>query len=173
MADESVIISNLPTHTPVGSDYLAVEDISVTGKATVDDVVAAAEQVQTNKSAIGVLSSLTTSAKSNLVAAINEVDAHADTNATDIATLNAIAFLRRGPLPSGSVGDVFTNGVFALTSANTYTGLPSGFTVGTLLSFKPQPNSNYYAVHIIIALNRTIYVQNYTTAWSAWTQIGS
>lgn len=48
MADESIIISNLPTHTPVGSDYLAVEDISVTGKATVDDVVAAAEAVQTN-----------------------------------------------------------------------------------------------------------------------------
>ena len=47
MAD-SIIISNLPTHTPVGSDYLAIEDSSVTGKAAVDDVVAAAEAVQTN-----------------------------------------------------------------------------------------------------------------------------
>lgn len=102
MADESVIISNLPTHTPVGSDYLAVEDSSATGKATVNDVVAAATQVQTNKSAIGVLSSLTTSAKSNLVAAINEVDSHADANAAAISSLNSNLTWQSVTLTAGS-----------------------------------------------------------------------
>lgn len=38
---------------------------------------------------IGTLSGLTTSAKSNLVAAINEVDAHADANAAAISQLNS------------------------------------------------------------------------------------
>ena len=57
MADESVIISNLPTHTPAGSDYLAIEDSSVTGKNTVNTIVAAAAQVQTNASAISQLNS--------------------------------------------------------------------------------------------------------------------
>lgn len=61
MADESIIISNLPTHTPAGSDYLAIEDISVTGKATVDDIVAAATQVQTNASNIATNTSNITS----------------------------------------------------------------------------------------------------------------
>lgn len=36
----------------------------------------------------GTLTNLTTSAKTNLVAAINEVDSHADTNANDISTIN-------------------------------------------------------------------------------------
>lgn len=129
--------------------------------------------INANASAIGTLSNLATSTKTSLVAAINEVDAHADANAAGIATLNATAFLRMGPLPSGSVENVFANGAYSLSAANTYTGLPSGVTVGTLLSFKPQPNSNYYAVHIVIALNRTVHIQNYTTSWSAWTQIGS
>lgn len=52
MADETIIISNLPTHTPVGTDYLAIEDSSVTGKNTVNAIVAAAAQVQTNASNI-------------------------------------------------------------------------------------------------------------------------
>lgn len=41
----------------------------------------------TNTTNIGDLTSLTTEAKSTLVGAINEVDAHADTNAGDITTL--------------------------------------------------------------------------------------
>jgi len=57
MADETTIISNLPTHTPAGSDYLAIEDSSVTGKNTVNTIVAAAAQVQTNASAISQLNS--------------------------------------------------------------------------------------------------------------------
>lgn len=52
MADETVIISNLPTHTPAGSDYLAIENSTETGKNTLDTIVAAATQVQTNASNI-------------------------------------------------------------------------------------------------------------------------
>lgn len=107
MAD-SIIISNLPTHTPVGSDYLAIEDSSVTGKAAVDDVVAAAAQVQTNASAIGTLPNLTTTAKGNLVAAINEVDAHADTNASAISQLNS-KFITAGDVLSVQFGVTDTN----------------------------------------------------------------
>jgi len=45
--------------------------------------------INANASAIGTLSNLTTSAKGSLVAAINEVDAHADTNASAISSLNS------------------------------------------------------------------------------------
>lgn len=54
-------------------------------ESTVNDQ---AGDIADNTSAIGTLSNLTTSAKSTLVAAINEVDAHADTNATGITRLN-------------------------------------------------------------------------------------
>ena len=66
MADETIIISNLPTHTPAGTDYLAIEDSSVTGKATVNDVVAAATQVQTNASNIATNASAIAQLNSNI-----------------------------------------------------------------------------------------------------------
>ena len=47
MPDDTVIISNLPSHSPSGSDYLAVENDSLTGKASVDDVVGASSSVAT------------------------------------------------------------------------------------------------------------------------------
>ena len=49
-------------------------------------VHAAKNEADTNATNIGTLSSLTTEVKSSLVGAINEVDGHADTNASDIAT---------------------------------------------------------------------------------------
>ena len=47
---------------------------------------AAKSEADTNKSSIGTLSSLTTTAKTNLVAAVNEVDADVATNTNNIAT---------------------------------------------------------------------------------------
>lgn len=47
---------------------------------------AAKSEADQNATDIGTLSSLTTDSKTNLVAAINEVDGHADTNAGNIAT---------------------------------------------------------------------------------------
>lgn len=49
-------------------------------------IYAAKDEADTNATSIGTLSSLTTEAKSTLVGAINEVDAHADTNASNIST---------------------------------------------------------------------------------------
>lgn len=49
-------------------------------------IYAAKNEADTNTTAIGTLTNLTTESKSNLVGAINEVDAHADTNAGNIAT---------------------------------------------------------------------------------------
>lgn len=46
----------------------------------------AKSEADTNTASIGTLSNLTTDAKSNLVGAINEVDGHSDTNASNIAT---------------------------------------------------------------------------------------
>lgn len=48
-------------------------------------------KIQTDaRTEIGTLSSLTTSTKTNLVAAINEVDSHADSNANAITSINTI-----------------------------------------------------------------------------------
>ena len=47
---------------------------------------AAKSEADTNANSIGTLSNLTTETKSSLVGAINEVDGHADTNASNIAT---------------------------------------------------------------------------------------
>ena len=57
-----------------------------TVKAYVDAMVVAVKKIISNEQ--GTLTDLTTDAKDTLVAAINEVDAHADTNATAIETLN-------------------------------------------------------------------------------------
>ncbi len=53
-----------------------------------DSIAANVTNIQTNRTAIGTLSSLTTEAQGNLVAAVNEVDSHADTNAGAISTIN-------------------------------------------------------------------------------------
>ena len=50
-----------------------------------------AEEAEQRLADLGTLSSLTTDAKSNLVAAINEVDAHTDTNATAIGNLSNLS----------------------------------------------------------------------------------
>ena len=49
-------------------------------------IYAAKSEADTNTTSIGTLTNLTTDAKSSLVGAINEVDGHCDTNASNIAT---------------------------------------------------------------------------------------
>lgn len=183
MADESIIISNLPTHTPAGSDYLAVEDNSVTGKATVNEVVAAAQAVQTNESAIGVLSSLTTSAKNNLVAAINEVDAHADTNATAISSLNSkTASLEAkfgGYLPANTnIDNWSTTGfwVYQREAPYSHTGTyPISDQYGTLICVRGT--SDNFTMQMIRSnstrrTDGTLYIRNRTAGtWGSWMKI--
>ena len=90
-----------------------------------------------------------------------------------LSALRANVLSQNGVLPSGSVTSVFTNGFYSLSSSNTYSGLPSGVSMGHFISMKPQTTSNYYAVHILIDLSENMYVQLYTTSWSAWKKINS
>lgn len=90
-----------------------------------------------------------------------------------LSALRASTLSQSGVLPSGSVANVFTNGFYALSSSNTYTGLPSGVSMGHFISMKPQTTSNYYAVHILIDLSENMYVQLYTTNWLAWKKINA
>lgn len=70
----------------IGGAQTAVEFRPFAQRLDASDVSA---QVSTNTTAIGTLASLTTTEKTNLVGAINEVDANADANAADITTLQS------------------------------------------------------------------------------------
>ena len=73
----------LDTYDKTQTELLAAAD--ATAKSYVDGLENG--QVKTNKESIGTLTNLETSAKSDLVTAINEVYAYADGNASDIGTL--------------------------------------------------------------------------------------
>lgn len=59
MADtlDPIIISDLPEHTPAGTDVLLLEDASETGRNTLDNIVAAAQSVQALQAAVNQLNS--------------------------------------------------------------------------------------------------------------------
>lgn len=57
-------------------------------------------EIANRKAADGTLTNLTTDAKTNLVSAINEVDSHADTNASNIGTLSNLTTEAKGNLVS-------------------------------------------------------------------------
>ncbi len=152
---ELIDFSGLPTVNPTGAGYLMLDNGATTGKNTINDIVAAAQATQDNAAAI----------------AVNTSDI-AD-HAADLNNLNTNAILRLGVLPSGSVADVFANGVYALSSSVSYTGLPTGVSSGTLLSLKPQRTTNYYAVHILVSPSGNVYVQIYSTTWSSWKQLAT
>lgn len=137
MPDDNVIISNLPSHSPSGSDYLAVEDSSLTGKATVNDVVGASSSVATINAKIG-STALPTTAQT-LTGAIAEHE-------SDITTLNSNLALKSGNISvtsgwtvqngnnwcrkSGHVAEFYlevTGGTLA-SGWNNLGTLPSGFT---------------------------------------------
>lgn len=74
------------------SDYNAdMLAIDTQMKANADAATAAAGTGTTNSTAIGTLANLTTDAKTNLVAAVNEVDGHADTAQTTASSANSTA----------------------------------------------------------------------------------
>lgn len=116
--------------------------------------------IATNKSAIGTLSNLTTSAKGNLVAAINEV--------------SGAALQQKGTLQSTNIAAFVTQGVYFLSGDNTYTNLPSGVTWGTLIVFRPIASNAYYTVHLLITAGSAAYTQIYTpSGWTTWKSLGS
>lgn len=110
---------------------------------------------------IGTLSDLTTSAKGNLVAAINEVDADTDR-----------AVKRSGTLADGTnIDEIFEQGIYALSGSNTYSGLPTGATYGCLIVFRPSTaTSSTFTVQILISGSTTsLYYRLYgLSAWYNW-----
>lgn len=54
-------ITGLPAKTPAGSQYMPVEDSTSTGKATINDIVAASAKAQAHDTAISELNSKTES----------------------------------------------------------------------------------------------------------------
>ena len=74
------------------SDYNGdMSAIDAQMKLNADAASTAAGGVSTNSAAIGTLASLTTDAKTNLVAAVNEVDSHADSASTTAGSANTTA----------------------------------------------------------------------------------
>lgn len=131
----------------VGTDkptYLADYNTDMSNIDT--GIYGAKSTADTNTNSIGTLSSLTTDTKSNLVGAINEVDAHADTNAGNITTnttniasntshIGVMANLETTEKSNlvGAVNEVKYNvDNFNLTSFTTLTTANITATVGTL-----------------------------------------
>lgn len=85
----------------------------------INDAAAAQSTANTNATNIGTLSSLTTTAKNTLVAAINEVKAKADKGVADAATAQAAANKAQGDIDAFklAVGDTTTNFAAAYTAA--------------------------------------------------------
>lgn len=85
-------------------------------------------------------------------------------------------FIRRmGILPTNAnVDDLFDQGVYSLVQANTYSGLPSGVTIGMLLVLKPQETNNTYTTQLIVSYTGNVYVRiRQASAWSAWNKLAT
>ena len=125
-----------------------------------------ASAITANSQAIGTLSSLTTSAKGSLVAAVNEVDAHADTNATAIAGLNG----RFAYISGVSVQTLTTSGLYYC--ASDCTGLPfSGTWVITVIA-NPAGTSVKQIARSLSAEGAEFEQHLVGGAWSGWVDVG-
>lgn len=130
------------------------------------DSVDVEAQVETNTSAIGTLSSLTTTEQGSLVGAVNEVDANADTNASAIGTLGSLTTTEQGSLV-GAVNEVDADVLELQTNAQTSQatiivplgaimqedGTPLGQLSGTTSGFEQLSNAEQV---IDIPINATI-----------------
>jgi len=127
--------------------------------------------INANASAIGTLSNLTTSAKGSLVAAINEVDAHADTNASAISSLNSNLNRIAGftLLASGTnVNSLTTTGIYLVGDPSVISNLPSGVSYGQLYVYTTSP----YTRQIFFDFASNTPFERWTAVggsnWSAW-----
>lgn len=116
------------------SDYNTdMSKIDTQMKANADAANVADGKADTNATAIGTLANLTTDAKTNVVAAVNEVDSHADTaqnTATQAATTANAAKTEADALSS----------YFSITQTGSITPSISGGTIGS-------QNELYYALN--------------------------
>ena len=83
-------ITGLPAKTPAGSQYMPVEDSTSTGKATINDIVAASAKAQEHDTAIGELNSkingLTLTRTSAVAGATKTITTSADSSYLIITT---------------------------------------------------------------------------------------
>lgn len=122
---------------------------------------AAKSEADTNATAIGTLSSLTTTAKTDLVSAINEVDSEAstanatatqadgkaNTNATAIGTIANLDTTTKSDLVS-AINEVNYNlGLFNLTNFSTLTITPSKGTTSSTLGLAKNSNGSLFKVY--------------------------
>lgn len=123
----------------VGSDkptYLADYN---TDMSNIDTGIYGAKSIaDTNTTNIGTLSNLTTTAKTSLVSAINEVDSNADTNTSSIGTLSNLTTTAKSNLVAS------INEVDAEADANTTS-------IGTLSNLDTTAKSN------LVASNNELY----------------
>lgn len=82
----------------------------------------AKSEADTNATSIGTLSNLTTTAKTNLVASINEVDGNADTANSNIGTLSSLTTTVKTDLVN-AINEVDANADTANTNIGTLSGL--------------------------------------------------
>ena len=76
--------------TAAGNAQTAAENAQGTANTAVTNAATADGKAETAQTRIGVLANLTTTAKTDLVDAINEVDANCDSNAAKIGTLSSL-----------------------------------------------------------------------------------
>ena len=148
--DEAIYVDNTINGTVVRKRYgggnLSRSDIDMAFSTTSENPIA--NKVVTN--AIGTLSNLTTDAKTNLVGAINEVDAHADTAQSTANTANSKANIVQAQVSNSgdaydstkayAVGDlcIYNNVLYRCTtacSAGSWATNQSCFTQDTLVNF--------------------------------------
>lgn len=90
------------------SEISEFRELAAQAQASASAAATSASQAATRLSELGTLSNLTTDAKTNLVAAINEADSHTDSNTTAIRQLNS-KFAVAGDVASVQFGVTDTN----------------------------------------------------------------
>lgn len=98
------------------------EEIYRAQTAEQDNAEGIAAETQRAEAAEGDLSTLTTTAKGSLVAAINEVDANSDTNAEAISTLNSKLYYKAGD--AVTINGIRVAGYFTSGSSDFFFSVP-------------------------------------------------
>lgn len=122
-----IILNPFGNKTIISTDFNQTQMGAINSGATTTNIA----QITTNQNAIGTLSSLTTTAKTNLVSAINEVNTNkVDANATITgATHTKITYDSKGLVTSGS--DITLSDVTDVTATASEVNILSGLTAST------------------------------------------
>ncbi len=142
-------------------DYNAdMAKIDTAMKANADSATGADGKATANATAIGTIANLTTDAKTNLVVAINEVDAHAD-SATTSATQAVATANTASNNASSALSEILK---FNLSARTTLSPASTGGTINTSLTnvqFATDTSSSVFKVY------GRVYLQNLASVASS------